>query len=191
MIQFFQNLKLRERLILFMVFVVAIGAAYFQFEYEVQVNRLSALKVQKEELDREVQTYRAAAGMVTSNLLTRDIQEAQFEVVKLQDEIAFLKSRMSGDTVDIIRILKRVAQNNNVEFQSVDQNERQVTRGQFQYRQVNISIGLAASYRGVMEFIRSLDSIPAILSIEDLSLVREPSLLPKIQANMAIRLFVL
>jgi len=112
-------------------------------------------------------------------------------VLTLQEEITFLKSRMSGKPRDVLRLLGLQAQEYQTQLKSVDTVEKPVTRGQFQYRQVNIQLNLVSSYRALGAFLRSLDSIPALLTIRDMSINRNPELLPWVESKVTIQLFVL
>ncbi len=191
MSSFVNKLSLRERIITGLVVLMVVGFVYYTFEYEVQQKRIAELEIQKAEVDNQAMTFKSAASVVKQDFLTLDIQMAQQQVVQLQDEIALLKSRMSGNPVDVVRALRLTAKRSQADFQSVDTEERKVTKGRFQYKQINIRIGMVSSYQGIIDLMRSLDTIPAIMSIEDLALARDPKLLPKIQANMTVRLFVL
>ena len=186
-----RNLNLRERIVAFLVLLVGIGAAFYQFEYEVQQARLKSIQARIDTLEPELNSYRQALSMTNPEEVRFQIKRTRGEIIRLQEEIEFFKSRMSGEARDIIRVLRRQAQRQGMEVVTIDVDEQMVSRGQAVYRQIQVHLEMVSDYSALPEFIRALDGVPALLAIRRLQVNRVPLLMPRVQTLMTVRLFVL
>ncbi len=186
-----QKLSLRERIILGIVVMVIVGAGYVHFEYDPMTKKLQGLEAQISQVKGEVASFQQAVGGLRSQNIPQKVQAAQADIIRMQDEMQFFKTRMSGEVRDVVGVLKRQAALHGIKLQSISSEESPV-QGQFiQYRRVEIHLKMQSQYPGIGKFIQALDEVPAILAIENLEVLREPSTLPRLNTSLTLRLFVI
>ncbi|MFQ5481547.1 MAG: hypothetical protein ACE5ER_02215 [Nitrospinaceae bacterium] len=188
---FYRKLSARDQAILLLMFWMGVGGLYYKFEYMVQMERLKSIKNQVADVEINVKSHRLAAGQFQPERMELEIKSKTSENIGLQEEIALLKSRMSGNAVDVLRILRRSARRSQVQLQSVQAEETPVVKGDFQYKEISLSLELTSTFWGVADFLQSLENVPAILSIEDLTVSRSRESLPRLETVLRIRLFVI
>ena len=186
-----RNLNLRERIVAFLVLLVGTGAAFYQFEYEVQQARLKSIQARIDTLEPELNSYRQALSMTNPQEVQFQIKKTRGEIIRLQEEIEFFKSRMSGEARDIIRVLRRQAPRHHLFIDVNRDHLHALPLGLAVYRQIQVHLEMVSDYSALPEFIRALDGMPALLAIRRLQVNRVPLLMPRVQTLMTVRLFVL
>lgn len=188
---FLEKMSRRERIILALVGVVAVGAGFYKFEYEPQQARLKKVNASIEQIQGDVASLRQAVSAVRAQNVSMNIQRTRGDILRLQEEIEFFKSRMSGEVRDVIGVLKRQAALHGIQVKSINSQENEVTRSHFQYRRVQINLRMESGYRAIGKFISALEEVPAILSVQHFEVRRVQEILPRLNTSLTLRLYVM
>ncbi len=186
-----EKLSLREKIILGVVGVVVVGVGYVHFEFDPQTKNLQKVNTQVSQVQNEIDSYRQAVAGLRGQNIPRKIQMARGDIVRMQDELQFFQTRMSGEVQDVIGVLKRQAKKHGIRLKSINSEESSVGGQYLQYRRVEIHLRMESGYSGIGNFIRALEEVPAILAIQNLEVLREQNVLPRLSTSMTLRLFVI
>ncbi len=186
-----EKLSTRERFILALVVVVVVGVGYLNFVYDPMSKKLKSIDNQIAQVQGEIGSFQQAVSGLRRQNVQQKIQMARGEIVRIQDEMQFFQSRMSGQVQDVIGVLKRQAALHGIKLKSINSEESQVGGQNLQYRKVEITLKMESGYNGIGNFIQALEEVPAIIAVENLEVVREPQTLPRLKTSLTLRLFVI
>ncbi|QPJ62537.1 MAG: type 4a pilus biogenesis protein PilO [Candidatus Nitronauta litoralis] len=185
------KLSTRERLILALVAVVVVGVGYLNFVYDPLTKKLKTIDNQIAQVQGEIGSFQQAISGLRRQNIQQKIQMARGEIVRIQDEMQFFQTRMSGQVQDVIGVLKRQAALHGIRLKSINSEESPAGGPNLQYRKVEISLKMESGYPGIGNFIQALEEVPAIIAVENLEVVREPKTLPRLKTSLTLRLFVI
>ncbi len=186
-----RGLSTRERVLLAIVVVMVIGFGYFHWEYEPQRKRLLALEGQISQTRAESASFRQAVAEIQGQNVPGKIKQTRGDIIRLQDEIELVKSRMSGKIRDVVRVLRKQAKLHGVRLESIDTTEQWESTQSFRFRRVGIKLRMESEYQAIGRFVQALKEIPAILEIENLEVTRDPVRLPQLETALTMRLLVI
>lgn len=189
--ELWKNMTTREKVIVHLVIMVSMGALFFTLEYEPQAKRLKSATSKVDSVNQNLASYQTAFQLLRPGEVNQKIDVAQSDIVDIQDEIQFLKTRMSGNPVDVVRALRRQADKLQARMESLRTKERKVNRGSFQYKEITLQLKMISSFHGLGSFVRSLDNIPVLLSVQNLTINQNRELLPEVESDLTIQFYVL
>lgn len=185
------KLSKRERFILALVVVVVVGVGYLNFVYDPMTKKLMSIDNQIAQVQGEIGSFQQAVSGLRRQNVQQKIQMTRGEIVRIQDEMQFFQSRMSGQVQDVIGVLKRQAALHGIKLKSINSEESKAGGRNLQYRKVEITLKMESGYNGIGNFIQALEEVPAIIAVENLEVVREPQTLPRLKTSLTLRLFVI
>lgn len=186
-----EKLSVRERFILALVVVVLVGVGYIHFVYDPLQNKLKTVNAQIIQVQGEVDSFQQAVAGMRGKNIPQKIQMARGEIVRIQDEMQFFESQMSGKVQDVIGVLKRQAALHGIKLKSINSEESPAGGQSLQYRKVEIHLKMESGYSGIGNFIQALEEVPAIIAVENLEVLRDQQTLPRLKTSMTLRLFVI
>lgn len=187
-----KNLQPREIALLVVAVLGVLGFGYYTFEFKARQKAIKEVKAQLIEAEGNVAAIRQAIiSPERINAIEGEIKKNAEEISGVRAEIAAVKSKMQEKYVDILQQLKDEAVDNGAVMQSFKTSEKPVERGSLSYKEVSVTMKIQVEYDSLINLVARLETIPALLSLESLEVLRKDEILPKVESRLSIRLYVL
>ncbi|PIQ98206.1 MAG: hypothetical protein COV67_00150 [Nitrospinae bacterium CG11_big_fil_rev_8_21_14_0_20_56_8] len=187
----FKNMSLRDKLFMGVTFLCAVGYCYYQFEYKVQAKKLSELDLRILEISGPLAELQGTAIRLANAKPEERIAQLNAEIGILHEEIAKIKSRLEGKSLEVINDLQNEAEKNGLVIKSIRTKEKSVRRGNLNIREMSVIMTIHSDYEALRVYLMTLETFPAVLWIRSLETTRNVEILPKIETRLYLKLFVI
>ncbi|MGP0566933.1 hypothetical protein ACTRW9_01840 [Nitrospina sp. 32_T5] len=184
------KLTKREFAFLVITMLIVIGVGYYQFEYSPIMKKRERLAARTQEVLNNLESFKMVLNRSSAEKLTREIQRTEGEIKILRHEISDIKSSMTENVEDIVQALGRQAKTHRAEMLRFNSHETRVEFKGGNFRAVTMTLAIKSHYQGVGRFVKSLESIPAVLSIKELRILRTRETHPLVESELIIQLLV-
>ncbi len=187
-----KNPQPREIGLLIVAVLGVLGFGYYNFEFKARQKAVKEVKSRLIEVEGSISAVRQGLAVPERiKGIEAEIEKTFFFNDTATTEIYTFKTRMQEKYVDILQQLQDEAKNNGAVMQSFKTSERPVERGNFSYKEVSVVMKIQVEYGSLMNLVAKLETIPALLSLESLEVLRKDEILPKVESRLSIRLYVL
>ncbi len=187
-----KNLSVREKVILAVSLLSAIGYGFYQFEYTVQIEKINRLEKQTSEIQASIGVIKKALVSPESSKKTeKEIIAITKELTELQSEMEKAKDRLTGQDLEILNALQDEADFYGVFFKSIKTSERNLSRAGLLLKEVSLVMEVESDYIALKNFMASLKDFPAVISVQSLETKRVEKILPKLNSRLHIKVIVL
>ncbi len=187
-----KKLQKRELVLLVITLLVIVGMGYYLLEYEVQEEKIKTAQMELDELEKSISIYQQAVSTpaeIQKAKLQIGITEKRIE--DLKSTIKEIKSRMKGQDIEILRRLKQEADVHGAILRSFQTVEKEETQGTMNFKRVTVDLTIHSDYQALIHFLNGLNSIPAIVNLTKMRTERVDEILPNIETEMRLNLYVL
>ncbi len=186
------KLTTREIVIMLTTILSAIGYGFYQFEYTVQIKKLSKLEQQSKEVQVSIEAFqKILIDPSRVNQTLAQITKIKDEIDELQTSIEKTKIRLTGQDMEILNGLQNEADFYGVFLKSMKTSERNLSRAGLRLKEVSLVMEVESDYDALKNFIASIKKIPAVITIQSLETTRNEKILPKLESRLHIKVIVL
>ena len=180
-----------------LAYEIAIGAAlilFIIFVYMPQHHKVSKLKSQSKETEKQIEMSKAMLG---------DLNKLGHVLAQMQQELAAFEKRIP-DTKHMSHILSEVptmAKASNIEVISIkpqkpvqllDKDRQPLTLNEMPLMKIEVDLGLRASYRDLAEYIKKIqESLKILATINEITVSKGEGVEPLLEANLILTAYVI
>lgn len=184
------KLSTRELVLLIITVMVIIGVGYYQFEFAPLMEKRERLDARTHEVKTNIESFQLVLNRSSAEKLAREIERTNSEIETLHREISEVKASMTENVEDIVHALRRQARSNRAEMLRFNSREAYMEFQEGRYRVVTMTLAMKSHYQGVERFVKSLESIPAVLTIKELRILRTRETHPLVESELILQLLV-
>jgi len=186
------KLTIREIVIVVGTLLSAVGYGFYQFEYQVQIKKITQLEKQSREVKASIETFQKILINPSRVKQTRaEIKKIKDEIIELQTTIEKTKNRLEGQGLEILNELQNEADFYGVFLKSLKTSERNLSRAGLRLKEVSLVMEIESDYDSLKNFVASLKNFPAVITIQSLETTRDEKILPKLESRLHIKVIVL
>ena len=165
--------KLKREQALLAIVTVLILSMLFKFVYQREIRKIVTLKKQLTETSQELKDANILIQQKISKNTERELEE-----------------RFAGENEvnDILSFLTESAQASGIILDSIKQ--RETARKEF-YEDIPIEIELYAEYGEILNYLGKIATFPKLLQIDNLEIIRDETVLPRLRVKLMVRTYVL
>ncbi len=187
-----KTIPLRTKILLVTTVLMALGFGYYKLEYEGSLKTIKSMDSNLREVNETLAAYQTAVmnpnAIVTAKA---NLETTKREIDRLTKSIDQTKSKMQEKYLAILRKLKREAELHGTVLRSFQSYEKDKTSGTLEYKEIQVNMTIRSDYNSLIRFVESLESIPAIISLEHVETSRLEEILPQVESRLRMELYVL
>lgn len=185
------KLKSREKILLFFVVLAVFIWAFDHFYYTPQKKKISRLKEEIKSADLKIKE---------SLIFAHGVGDVESEVFRLEKEFQILTERtLRGEEFRIfLKHLARDSDRLQMKIISLDLQEEKISPPEeekktspFQYSKVNVLMVLYSTYNALEAYVKSIEGLPFIVSVDHLQVERDDSALPLLKTTMWLNVLIM
>ena len=185
------KLKGREKILIFFVIIAIAIWAFDRFYYTSQKKKILELKEEIKAADLKLQE---------AIIFTQGVETVETEVSRLEKELHDITERtLKGEefrvflknlAIDSDRLqMKIVSLTLQEEKISLPEGEQAISV--FQYKRIMVKILLQSKYNAIMAYLKSIEELPSLVSVDNLQIERTEEILPLLKVNMGLSVLVI
>jgi hypothetical protein len=185
------KLKSREKILIFFVITAIAIWAFDRFYYTPQKKKILELKEEIKAADLKLQealmfTQGVETAEAEVSRLEKDLQEVTERTLKGEEFRTFLKNL--GIESDRLQ-MKIVSLTLQEEKLSPPEGEQETPA--FQYKRVMVKIFLQSTYNALGAYLKRIEELPFLVSVDNLQIERNEEILPLLKVNMGLSVLII
>lgn len=184
------KLKSREKILLIFVLIAIAIWAFDRFYYAPQSQKILKFKEEIKTADEKMNQYL---------LLTKGVETAEAEVMRLEKELKGLNERtLKGEEFRVfLRHLARESDPFQMKVVSLTPQEEKLPllegdkESAFQYRKVTIQMVLHSTYTKLGTYLKEVEKLPFLINIDSLQIEKNEEISPSLKVTMGLSMHII
>lgn len=185
------KLKSREKILIFFVITAIAIWAFDRFYYTPQKKKIMELREEIKAADLKLQealmfTQGVETAEAEVSRLEKGLQEVTERTLKGEEFRTFLKNLgIESDRLQM-KIVSLTLQE-----EKLSPPERERVTSAFQYKRVMIKILLRSTYNSLWAYLKRIEELPFLVSVDNLQIERSEEVLPLLKVNMGLSVIII
>jgi hypothetical protein len=185
------KLKSREKILIFFVVLAIVIWAFDHFYYTPQKKKILRLKEEIKSADLKLKE---------SLIFDQGVEVMESEVSRLEKEFQMLTERtLRGEEFRVF--LKHLAKDSDrlqmkivsmdIKEEKISPPEKEKTTSPLQYSKVTVLMVLYSTYNAVESYVKSIEELPFIVSVDRMQVEKNDSTLPVLKVTMWLNVLIM
>jgi Tfp pilus assembly protein PilO len=172
----------REKMMIGAAVATIVLMSFYMFVYEPKKKEMLRLKEEIKTADLQIEKIVTAIP---------GLKKSEEELAREQRRLSLVKKTISGgeQVLELLRQLAREAYRLNMDVISLEPRE-ELPPEKSPYQRLTIVMNIQCRYRHLGLYLRGLIDLPGLVTVDELQIVRDNQIFPKLQTKLTLSTFV-